>query len=235
MRYRCPTTASVKQVAHLTKREPETIAWLEEYVRPGDHLWDVGANIGLFSIYAAMLDGVTVTAFEPVAANYATLIDALILNGLCDRVAAFPIALSDRTGLVKMFLIDLEAGSGLHALGQPVNVRGGFEAKAAPLVPVIRGKEVVARFAVPSPTHIKIDVDGHEMRVLQGLAILLPGIRTIWIETTPEADRSGENARIESFLNSFGFSRGHLRANVSGENTLFINEKLGDPCRGGLR
>ena len=53
LRYPTPSPSSVKHSSHLMKREPDTIAWLEEFVKPGDHLWDVGANIGAFSLYAA--------------------------------------------------------------------------------------------------------------------------------------------------------------------------------------
>ena len=222
LKYPAPSPAAVKHASHLVTREPDTIAWLDEFVRSGDYLWDVGANIGAYALYAALRDGVTVTAFEPMPGNHGVLTDALIANGLGDRVTALPMGLSDHTGLVTIHLIDTEAGTGLHALGEPVNVRGRFEAAASITVPVIRGDEAVARFGIARPTHIKIDVDGHEMKVLQGLSGVLDGVKSVWIETTPDADKSGANAEIDSFLAAHGFKRGTLAQPVKGENTLFV-------------
>ncbi len=222
LHYPVPSPSAVKHASGLVTREPDTIAWLEEFVGERDHLWDIGANIGVYSLYAALHGGVSVTAFEPMPGNHGVMTNALIASGLSDRVTALPMGLSDHTGLVKIFLIDTQPGTGLHALDAPVNVRGSFEAKASVTVPVIRGDEVTARFGATPPTHIKIDVDGHEMKVLEGLAGVLSNVKSVWIETTPDADASGDNARIEGFLSGHGLRRGTLARPVKGENTLFV-------------
>jgi len=222
LKYPAPSPAAVKHASHLVTREPDTIAWLDEFVKSGDHLWDIGANIGAYALYAALREGVSVTAFEPMPGNQGVLTDALIANGLGERVTALPMGVSDRTGLVTIYLIDTAPGTGLHALGEPVNVRGRFEAAASIVVPVIRGDEAIACFGVKKPSHIKIDVDGHEMKVLVGLTGVLDGVKSLWIETTPDADKSGANAQIDSFLAAHGFRRGALAQLVTGENTLFV-------------
>ena len=166
------------------------------------------------------------TAFEPGAGNFDVLTQAVILKGLGARIAPLAMGLSDTTGLLTIYLIDVEAGAGLHALGKPENVRGEFEPAASITVPVIRGSDAIAQFGVHAPDHIKIDVDGHEMRVLGGLGDVLAKTRTVWIETTDDAQASGENTRIAQFLEAHGFARAQLPSGKKGENSLFVNRNL---------
>jgi len=226
VRYRCPSATVAKHAWKLLDREPDTIGWIDEHVKPGDHLWDVGANIGAFSVYACLREGVSATAFEPVAGNFDVLTQAVILNGLGERVTPLAMGLSDETRLLTIYLIDTEAGAGLHALDAPVNVRGSFEAKAAVTVPVMRGDDAIVQFGVKAPTHIKIDVDGHEMRVLKGMTSVLASARTVWIEMTDDAQTSGENARLGDYLGGLGFEERRLASGLTGENRLFVNRKI---------
>src|SRR5262245_23295686 len=59
--------------------EPDTVQWLDS-IEPGDCLWDVGANVGLYSIYAARFKKCRVYAFEPESQNFALLIENIALN-----------------------------------------------------------------------------------------------------------------------------------------------------------
>ena len=54
------------------EKEPETIAWIDD-MEPGEILFDVGANIGIYTLYAASR-GVRVIAIEPVFENYSRLV-----------------------------------------------------------------------------------------------------------------------------------------------------------------
>jgi FkbM family methyltransferase len=225
VRYAYTGSNVAKHAGRMMSREPDTIAWIEERILPNDHLWDIGANIGIYSIYAAMRDGVTATAFEPVSGNFGVLVNAVTLNGLGERIAPLAMGVSDKTGLLTIYLIDTAPGSGLHALDKPENVQGAFEPKAAVTVAVIRGDDAIEKFGVKQPAHIKIDVDGHEIRVLEGLLPVLPGVKTLWIEMMDEAEASGDNAKIEAMLTGAGFVRGALTANVRGENRLYVNIK----------
>jgi FkbM family methyltransferase len=226
VRYAYTGSNVAKHAGRMMSREPDTIAWIEERVLPGDHLWDIGANIGIYSIYAAMRDGVTATAFEPVSGNFGVLVNAITLNGLGERIAPLAMGVSDKTGLLTIYLIDTAPGTGLHALDKPANVQGAFEPKAAVTVAVIRGDDAINKFGVKQPTHIKIDVDGHEIRVLEGLLPVLPGVKTLWIEMMDEAEASGENAKIEAMLAGAGFVRGELVSRAKGENRLYVNRNL---------
>ena len=95
-------------------REPETLAWIDAFETPC-RFWDIGANIGVFSIYAGLRAGIEVCAFEPAAANYAALCRNIEANRLDDRVQAYCIAISDRTELGKLHLSGTNAGSVFNA------------------------------------------------------------------------------------------------------------------------
>lgn len=221
LRFRCPSFTAARRATRFLVSEPETRAWLEEYAKPGDHVWDVGANVGLHALYACLLSGVTVTAFEPVPSTFAVLADNVAINGFGARASSLCLGLSDANALVPIYLTDADAGSTMHALGAPVNVSGAFEAAGAVNVLTARGDELVKHFGLKPPQHLKIDVDGHELRVLRGLTSLLSGVRSIWIEMLEGAHNAEENLRIEALLAEAGFEKRHR----AGMNQLFVNPR----------
>ncbi|MBV9570743.1 MAG: FkbM family methyltransferase [Alphaproteobacteria bacterium] len=227
LRFRCPSFTAARRATRFLVSEPETRAWLEEYAKPGDHMWDVGANVGLHALYACLLPGVTVTAFEPVPNTFAVLADNVAINGFGERASCLCLGLSDANAMVPIYLTDADAGTTMHALGAPVNVAGAFEAAGVVNVLTARGDELVARFGVTAPRHLKIDVDGHELRVLKGLRSLLPGVRSVWIEMLEGAHNADENSRIESLLTEAGFEKRHR----AGMNQLFVKLPRSILCR----
>ncbi len=80
--FRCGSAEAVKAAARFIYDEPETVWWIDHIVQPGDCVWDVGANVGLYALYAARRVGAggTVIAFEPAADNYAALCRNVTLN-----------------------------------------------------------------------------------------------------------------------------------------------------------
>jgi len=162
-------------------KEPWTVAWIERSLRAGDALWDVGANIGAYSLIAASLGRVAadVVAVEPGYASYAALCDNIALNGLEQRVVPLPVLLGDHSGLVT--LGGGEAGSAEHELGG-----GGLQTLA------YRLDDLIATHRLPAPTLLKIDVDGAEAAVLAGAAETLarPELRSVLVEI----ERSGGDA-----------------------------------------
>ena len=161
-------------------KEPETLDWIEQYLRPGDVLYDVGANIGLYALYAAKyLDGrCTIYAFEPEALNHAKLSVNIYRNRLSGVILPCCVALTDTLGFGTFYLhpcpdgvggrdAGLIAGSALHSFGVAEDFRGlSFEpnhqqgALGVPLDTVWR------EWGLPCPNHIKIDVDGLEAKVV---------------------------------------------------------------------
>jgi len=75
-------------------KEPETLEWIDK-IPQGSVIWDVGANIGLYTCYAAKARGCRVFAFEPSVFNLELLARNIFLNELTDRVTIIPTPLSN--------------------------------------------------------------------------------------------------------------------------------------------
>jgi FkbM family methyltransferase len=179
----CPNrTVSWRVTTFLTK-EPETIEWIDTFT-PGDVMFDIGANIGLYSIYAASRS-VRVMAFEPESQNYALINQNIFLNGYGDRIACIAVALSDREGVDYIYLSRFRAGESLHNFG------AALDWQQRPFTPSFQQGSLsfsLDRFLElqpePFPTHIKIDVDGIEAKVIRGAARTLrdPRVKSLLVE-----------------------------------------------------
>ncbi|MQA66790.1 MAG: FkbM family methyltransferase [Alphaproteobacteria bacterium] len=158
-------------------KEPWTVAWIERYIDPGDVLFDVGANVGTFSLIAAKHRQAVVVAFEPGYANYARLCENIQLNGCHGAVVPVPLALAEATGLTGFKYRSTHPGQSRHLL-KDVPWRFGRAPRERYEQPIcaIRLDQAVAQFTLPRPNHLKIDVDGGEARVLAGAGgVLLTG------------------------------------------------------------
>jgi FkbM family methyltransferase len=111
------------RVTSFSSKEPDTVAWLDS-LEPGSVLFDVGANVGMYALYAAAR-GLRVYAFEPESQNFAILNANIALNGLQDRITAYPICLSDTLKIDRLYLSDFTAGGSCHSFGAEV----GFDLK----------------------------------------------------------------------------------------------------------
>ncbi len=166
--YHTPNTHTRWRVESLFEKEPSTIEWIATF-RENEVLVDVGANVGMYTIFSAITRGVRVYAFEPESQNYALLNRNIIANELDDRVKAFCLALSDYAGLGELHLSQFIAGGSCHSLDERVDYMH------APAKPVYSQgciaatlDDLVAQKSVPVPNHIKIDVDGFEPAVIRG-------------------------------------------------------------------
>ena len=95
--------------------EPETIRWINS-MKEGELLIDIGANVGLHTVFAAAKK-VQVIAIEPESSNYLRLNQNLKNNGLDKKVAAFCVAISDKTGPDKLNIRNLGVGRSCHNVG----------------------------------------------------------------------------------------------------------------------
>ena len=64
----CPNKITEFRARTFHEKEPETLEWIDS-IGKEETLWDIGANVGLYSMYAAQ-KGLKVLAFEPSPANY---------------------------------------------------------------------------------------------------------------------------------------------------------------------
>jgi FkbM family methyltransferase len=182
--YATPNRHTRWRVDSLFTKEPDTLAWIATFA-PDDVLIDVGANVGMYTVWAAKTRGAMVYAFEPEAQNYALLNRNILLNGLGERVKAYCLALSDAGGLSELHLSEVTIGGSCHSLGERVDY------KHDPMRPAFsqgciaaRLDDLVAAGTVPQPTHLKIDVDGFEPKVVHGAARVVrdPRLRSLLVE-----------------------------------------------------
>ncbi len=192
-------------------KEPWTVQWLNEHVQPGETVYDVGANVGTFTLIAAIGRGAHVVAFEPGYANFARLCENIQLNACSDRVIPVPLPLAEKTGLVRFVYRTLEPGESRHFVdaGRWRFGREGKRDRVDQAMCAMRLDDLRHEFRLPPPAHIKLDVDGAELRVLAGSAktLALETLRTMLIEVDPPLW-----AEIHALLTASGFE---VRSNVS--------------------
>ena len=171
-------------------KEAGTIAWLRAVVQPGDVVWDVGANVGIYTILAADLVGALgmVFAFEPHAPSLCTLVENVALNEYQDRVKVLASALHADEGFIPFNWTHLKAGTSGHQLGHCYTENGVlFQPAATVLVYGVAADYLVEELVVLPPDVIKIDVDGNELAVLDGMrATLEQHPRTVQVEVHPQ-------------------------------------------------
>jgi FkbM family methyltransferase len=215
LRFRCGSARAAAMATGFLQHEPDTRRWMDEYLKTGDVLWDIGANIGAYTLYATLTPSVRVIAFEPLASTFALLADNIALNERTNCATPLCVALSNSNGLSPFYLASAEPGTAMHALGAPENVRGRFEPAGMRMVMSMRADDLARQLGLSAPDHVKIDVDGHEPRVLEGMGELLGQVRTVWIETEGPADGA-----IAALLEARGFEPG---ISYGGRNRLFVN------------
>jgi len=192
---------------HSCKREPDTVEWIENFINEGDVLYDVGANVGAYSLVASkFFDGkVQVYAFEPAYLNFTQLCKNTALNGCEGSIVPFQVALSDETGIEIFNLYNLFPGGAIHALGEAIDPNGeAFIPASKQPVLSYRTDDFIRQFQIPVPNHIKIDVDGTEFSVLKGMDETLDdkSVRSMLLELN---EGRGHTSEIMAFMTAKGF------------------------------
>lgn len=200
------TDAERRWRARACAKEPWTVEWIETSVNQGDVFYDIGANVGVFSLIAAMkcTKKLQVVAVEPGYASFAHLCDNVVLNHCEGVITPIPLPLSDQTGLAQFKYRSREAGQSRHALLEKTKTGSGDgQSRYQQPVLAMRLDDMVSTFNLPKPTHLKIDVDGAELRVLHGATEVLrhDGLRTILIEVETAIEDS-----VVAVLRDAGFS-----------------------------
>ena len=122
-----PNEATDWRVNTFYTKEPETLEWIDSFDNSKKFIfWDIGSNIGLFSIYAAIKhENVSIVSFEPSTSNLRVLSRNISINKLQKKIKIFPIALTDRSNYFSMMKEpEFKEGGALNSFGVDYNFEG---------------------------------------------------------------------------------------------------------------
>ncbi len=223
-----PSPLLQDRAASVLSKEPDMICWMDRIDRDAV-LWDIGANVGVFSLYAAVRTNCTVLSFEPAAANFFVLVRNIELNNLNTRITAYCIALSGASRLGVLNLASVAMGAAISNFGNAGEMSRYWTGDSVNAQHGMLGFTVddfVAHFNPPFPTHIKLDVDGLEWSILLGATNTLRDARLREAMVELSLTNREERERVIALLEDSGLkfaSRGASQGTATQEaaNHLF--------------
>ncbi|MFI4891958.1 MAG: FkbM family methyltransferase [Phycisphaerales bacterium JB058] len=185
----------------LLTKEPDTIDWIDTF-EAGEVFWDIGANVGVYSLYAARAGKVSRTlAFEPSPWNFAALVRSTHLNNWGDRIWPYCLAISDETKLDTLHMKNAYFGSAQCSFGERVNQWGGELDVAFEQASIGFSVDAfIVTFNPPFPNRIKIDVDGLDGAIARGMTRTVRDerVRSVLIEI--DRARTGELEEVTRIM-----------------------------------
>jgi FkbM family methyltransferase len=176
---------------------------LAEYLKGGGVLYDIGANVGFFTVLGARLAGPTglVYAFEPVPENAAYVRLNVRLNGF-RNVRVIEKAVSSQSGPGELWVAEYSGGAALTTTAMPP------DAKTTIAIEVVSIDDLVPLRNWRLPTVVKIDVEGAEMDALKGMLRTLREARPVVVYEIDDGKPEGFERKYhacEEFLQQAGY------------------------------
>lgn len=204
---------------HSCSKEPFTVEWIKKTAHKGV-FYDIGANVGIYSLIAASLmgDNGCVVSFEPAYFNFYKLNENVRINNLNKKIISLNLALTDKNSLLNFNFNNIESGSAQDSKNEVIYTS---------FVTATTLDKAIEYYNLPFPEHIKIDIDDKELELLAGARETLgnSGIKTVMIEVDEAKDSRKADKVYEYFL-SLGFKLDEKfklpMSKVERFNTLFI-------------
>jgi len=193
----CPNKLIEWRVKTFSQKEPETLEWIDNFDSNGKTIfWDIGANIGLYSIYAATkFDSLDIFAFEPSTSNLRVLSRNISLNNFEKKIKIVTQPLSNIENQFSFFNeSNFKEGGALNTFQENYNFTGkSFKVENNYQILGTSINKLIGEKILELPDFIKIDVDGIEHLILKGGNNFLKDkkIKSILVEVN------------ENFLNQF--------------------------------
>ena len=172
VKFFCPNHLLKWRVDTYFTKEPETLEWINSFEKKEDLIfWDIGSNIGLYSIYNALKNPKSTTiAFEPSSSNLRVLTRNISINNLEENIKVVPIPLTNKENIFQ------EMNEGQFVEGGALNSFGEkFDFEGKEFKPTMKynllGTTInyfLENSILDIPDYIKIDVDGIEHLILEG-------------------------------------------------------------------
>jgi FkbM family methyltransferase len=181
---------------------------VKKLLSPGDNFWDIGANIGYFTLLAAtaLKNTGRIVALEPGGTAYRTLLKNIGLNDFTN-ITPVNLAASNSVGEAKLYLTAEIADTGANLF------QAGDERTQCETIHTMPLDVFLTQEHLPPPQFLKIDVEGAELAVLQGATRILAEFSPLLLlemeEKTLQA--AGTNkAAIQTWLTPFGYQGAFL-------------------------
>jgi FkbM family methyltransferase len=206
-------------------KEPDSMRWIDA-IPPGSVFWDIGANVGVLTLYAAMRGDLDVWAFEPAAVNFYNLVANCELNGLEKRVRCLQLGFSDTLEIANLHVSQLMSG---HSFTFKESAKIKPRKKIYPSLQPVQLctiDDFIARYDAPCPNYIKIDVPGLTHEIFAGAKHTLsqPDLKEIQVEAR---EHGGSGKRLFKVLAPLGFkikSRGMRRKGEVQRDLVFARD-----------
>ena len=219
--FHVPNRINLWRTQTFLTKEPDTIRWIENF-KVNSVFWDVGANIGLYSCFASRQKKAKTFAFEPSVFNLEVLSKNIYCNNLSDKIIIIPLSLTSETKISSFNMSKIEVGGARSSFSENYDEEGNvFNPVFKYNTLGISGNDFVKKFNIDKPDYIKIDLDGIEYLVLNGLSEILDDTSSILIEVT-ESFKS-KKKKIKEFLEHRGFT---LEKNEFSEKNLSLYNQI---------
>lgn len=228
----CPSSKTLGRVESILKREPETINWINNFKNNKKIVfWDIGANIGLYSIYAAIKHkDIEIISFEPSTSNTRALSRNISINNFHKKIKIFQLALSDKENMISYFNeTKFVEGNSNSNFNYEFNYQGEYltEDKIKNKYSIFGTNinELIKENVIKIPNYIKIDVDGIEDLILKGSTDLLSNNELKELSIELNFGNKSKYNYIDKLLKSYGFERHiSLNRNLFNDKNYIIKE-----------
>jgi FkbM family methyltransferase len=195
-------------------KEEDTIKWIDRYGGGNKVFFDIGANIGVYSLYYAMLYKNKVFAFEPQYKNNAILEKNIQINKLENFISIIPNPIYSKNKLNFLFSDeDNLSGSASTTFIKKENIKSHKQKKRLVLSFTI--DFLVEKLLIPKPNLIKIDVDGNEHEIIKGAikTINSSNCKSVLIETFHKTDKLTKSILEKNFYlqNNSGLNKIYVK------------------------
>jgi len=216
MSFYTPNSLCLFRAKTFSIKEPETLLWIEEFGQDEAVLFDIGSNIGLYSIYHNKLNNGRCVAFEPSFLNLKLLLKNVNINKCQGLTSVVTNPLSNITGLSNFKYGSGDEGGSMSSFG----VEFGFDGKKIDnnididVVGFSLDRLLSDKLITSVPNLVKLDVDGIEHLIIEGgqKTLTHPACKSILVEVNDNFDEQAN--KVEYLLTSYGFT---LRDKLHGD------------------
>jgi FkbM family methyltransferase len=216
----CETEIEADRVRTVNEKEPGTVKWLREEVQPGDVVYDIGANVGVYSFLAAERCGADgrVYAFEPHLITAANLLRNIQRNRVGQVIRLITSALHEDDEFSEFHYKSALSGTSGSQFGHTRAETGQlFTPEASVITHATTIDRLIKEGAIQPANLIKLDVDGNELHVLRGMSGLLwqSRVRLVQVEVHPASD-----AAVQAFMREAGLVEAERHLTALGAEAL---------------